>query len=198
MAADPTAISEGDILQHAEWVRRLALALVKNPDDADELAQETWEAALARPPREAGPLRPWLGGVARNLARMRARSSGPRCATRLEAHGTRLDVMFLNAGIVRFGSIADVDDALFDESHRRDPASPLRYARRGRVCGDSSAASYPSSASMWRWSSRAISAPTSAARAVNVSGPTAAHSTSWAWNAAAPARSPVPARASAP
>lgn len=78
MAADPTAISEGDILQHGEWVRRLALALVKNPDDADELAQETWEAALARPPREAGPLRPWLAGVARNLARMRARSSGRR------------------------------------------------------------------------------------------------------------------------
>ncbi len=78
MAADPTAISQGDILQHAEWVRRLALALVRNPDDADELAQETWEAALSRPPREAGPLRPWLAGVARNLARMRARSSGRR------------------------------------------------------------------------------------------------------------------------
>ncbi|MGE3545381.1 MAG: sigma-70 family RNA polymerase sigma factor [Kofleriaceae bacterium] len=78
MAADPTAISEGDILEHAEWVRRLALALVRNPDDADELAQETWEAALSRPPREAGSLRPWLAGVARNLARMRARSSGRR------------------------------------------------------------------------------------------------------------------------
>jgi RNA polymerase sigma-70 factor (ECF subfamily) len=78
MAPDPTSISQGDILQHAAWVRRLALALVRDPDDADELAQETWKAALSRPPREAGPLRPWLGGVARNLARMRARSSGRR------------------------------------------------------------------------------------------------------------------------
>lgn len=78
MAPHPTAISEGDILQHAEWVRRLALALVRNPEDADELAQETWEAALSTPPRESGPLRPWLAGVARNLARMRARSSGRR------------------------------------------------------------------------------------------------------------------------
>jgi RNA polymerase sigma factor (sigma-70 family) len=78
MAPDPTSISEGEILQHAEWVRRLALALVRDRDDADELAQETWEAALSRPPREAGPLRPWLAGVARNLARMRARSSGRR------------------------------------------------------------------------------------------------------------------------
>jgi hypothetical protein len=36
--ADSTAISQGDILQHA-----VALALVGNPDDADELAQETWD-----------------------------------------------------------------------------------------------------------------------------------------------------------
>ena len=63
MAPDPTAIAEGDILHHAEWVRRLALALVRDPDDADEQAQETWEAALSRPPRESGPQRPWLAGV---------------------------------------------------------------------------------------------------------------------------------------
>src|SRR3569623_646795 len=78
MAPEPDAISQEDILQHAEWVRRLALALVRNADDANDLAQETWEAALTRPPREAGPLRPWLVGVARNLSRMRARSSGRR------------------------------------------------------------------------------------------------------------------------
>lgn len=78
MATEPNAISQADILQHAEWVRRLALALVRNADDADELAQETWEAALSRPPREAGPLRPWLAGVSRNLSRMRARSAGRR------------------------------------------------------------------------------------------------------------------------
>src|SRR3569833_3142167 len=78
MATEPDAISLEDILQHAERVRRVALALVRNSDDANDLAQETWEAALTRPPREAGPLRPWLVGVARNLSRMRARSSGRR------------------------------------------------------------------------------------------------------------------------
>ncbi len=87
MAADRNAISQGDILQHAEWVRRLALALVRDPDDADELAQETWEAALSRPPRESGPLRPWLAGVARNLARMRARSSRRRARREESAVG---------------------------------------------------------------------------------------------------------------
>jgi DNA-directed RNA polymerase specialized sigma24 family protein len=39
MAADPITISQGDILQHGEWVRRLALGLVGNPDDADALAR---------------------------------------------------------------------------------------------------------------------------------------------------------------
>jgi RNA polymerase sigma-70 factor, ECF subfamily len=35
--------------------------------------QDTYEAALATPSKRDGPLRPWLGGVARNIARMAAR-----------------------------------------------------------------------------------------------------------------------------
>lgn len=37
--------------------------------DADDLAQQTWLAALGHPPRLAGPA--WLGGVTRNVSRMR-------------------------------------------------------------------------------------------------------------------------------
>ncbi|MBL0218938.1 MAG: sigma-70 family RNA polymerase sigma factor [Myxococcales bacterium] len=55
------------------WLRRLARALLRD-QDADDLAQEAWLVAAERPPAEARPLRPWLGGVLRNLAKMRARA----------------------------------------------------------------------------------------------------------------------------
>src|SRR5689334_2884718 len=64
----PTA---DELLAHTEWLTRLARALVG--DAADDVVQETYEVALAKPPKREGPLRPWLGGVARNVARMAAR-----------------------------------------------------------------------------------------------------------------------------
>jgi RNA polymerase sigma-70 factor (ECF subfamily) len=73
-----TAVSAEELLEHAEWTRRLALALVGDPDDASDLTQEAFEVALTHPPTKPGPLRPWLGGVVRNLARMRWRGAGRR------------------------------------------------------------------------------------------------------------------------
>ncbi len=86
-AAPPTA---DDLLAHAEWLRRLASALVREPGAADDLVQDTLEVALTRPPREPGPVRPWLGGVLRNLARMRARA-GARRARRESETGAPLE-----------------------------------------------------------------------------------------------------------
>ncbi len=63
-------------MAHGEWLRRLARALVGDAA-ADDVVQETYEVAL-REPRHDGPLRPWLAGVARNLARMRLRSGSRR------------------------------------------------------------------------------------------------------------------------
>ena len=64
-----------DLLAHAEWLGRVARALV-GPGAAADLVQDTFEVALTRPPVRPGPLRPWLAGVARNLARMTARGRG--------------------------------------------------------------------------------------------------------------------------
>lgn len=55
------------------WVRRLARALVRG-HDAEDLAQDAWLVAAERPPAEDRPLRPWLGRMTVNLARMRGRS----------------------------------------------------------------------------------------------------------------------------
>ena len=75
---DPTASTARieELLTHADWVRALARNLSRDDADADDLSQETWLAALRGAPRQTGPA--WLGGVARNLSRMRWRSAARR------------------------------------------------------------------------------------------------------------------------
>jgi RNA polymerase sigma factor (sigma-70 family) len=65
----PTA---DELLAHTEWLTRLARALVGD-SAAGDVVQDTYEVALTKPPKREGPLRPWLGGVARNVARMATR-----------------------------------------------------------------------------------------------------------------------------
>ena len=67
-----TAPSADELIEHTDWLTQLARALVGDAQAAD-VVQETYEVALAQPPNKAGALRPWLGGVARNLARMTTR-----------------------------------------------------------------------------------------------------------------------------
>src|SRR6185369_17612701 len=66
-----------ELLRHATWLRALARALVR-PDDVDDVVQETWTAALARPPGSAAALRVWLERVVRNVAFQFARTTGRR------------------------------------------------------------------------------------------------------------------------
>src|SRR5688572_7629429 len=70
----PTA---DELLAHTDWLHALARALT-NDANADDVVQATYEVALTRPPKQAGPLRPWLGGVARNVARMATRGRARR------------------------------------------------------------------------------------------------------------------------
>lgn len=61
-----------ELLAHTEWLTRLARALVGDAA-AGDVVQDTYEVALGTPAHRRGPLRPWLGGVARNVARMATR-----------------------------------------------------------------------------------------------------------------------------
>jgi RNA polymerase sigma factor (sigma-70 family) len=71
------------LLHHREWLRGLAHRLVGEAA-ADDLVQETWLAAMRRPPDPSRPVRPWLAGVVRKLARMRARGEGRRARRQQE------------------------------------------------------------------------------------------------------------------
>src|SRR5262245_47221886 len=75
------------LLEQREWLRTLARALV-GADEADDLAQETWLAALRHPGARAEP-RAWLAGIARNLAHGLRRSRGRRAER--EPRGARAE-----------------------------------------------------------------------------------------------------------
>jgi DNA-directed RNA polymerase specialized sigma24 family protein len=65
--ADSAPTAE-ELLAHSEWLTRLARALVGDAA-AGDVVQDTYEVALGDAATRRGQLRPWLGGVARNIAR---------------------------------------------------------------------------------------------------------------------------------
>jgi len=66
------------LLEHAAWIRELARALVRDPDRAEDVAQETLVAAWKHAPLDERGLRGWLTQVVRNFARVEARSRARR------------------------------------------------------------------------------------------------------------------------
>ncbi len=66
-----------DVLQHLDWVQALALRLLGDPAEADDVRQDVW--LLTRRVRVPGEgLRAWLGGVVRNVVRERRRARAIR------------------------------------------------------------------------------------------------------------------------
>jgi RNA polymerase sigma-70 factor (ECF subfamily) len=66
------------VLAHQEAVFRLSYLLLGDPDEAEDVAQETFLRAWKHLKRfnSARPLRPWLLSIASNLASNRRRSAG--------------------------------------------------------------------------------------------------------------------------
>ncbi|HKE00257.1 MAG TPA: sigma-70 family RNA polymerase sigma factor, partial [Planctomycetota bacterium] len=73
----PTYTAE-DLLANVAWVREFAAAVARDPHAADDAAQETFAAALARPPARTGSLRAWLARVVRNALRQGDREASRR------------------------------------------------------------------------------------------------------------------------
>lgn len=81
----PTPLTESTLLEHAAFVRALAGSLLRDPDRADDVAQETLVRALERPPRELGHVRRWLARVAERLVWRTTRADGRRARRELRA-----------------------------------------------------------------------------------------------------------------
>ena len=83
LGAMPSAIDPELLLRQTGWLRVLAVELVGDAQQADDILQETWLAALRRPPEVEGDerrLRAWLGAVVRNLSMLARRSDAHRAA----------------------------------------------------------------------------------------------------------------------
>jgi RNA polymerase sigma-70 factor (ECF subfamily) len=85
----PHAFRIEELLAHADWLRRLALHVVRGADgaEADDVLQETWVAALRSPPRRDRPAEPWLAEVLRNFARRALRAGRARRLRHERAEG---------------------------------------------------------------------------------------------------------------
>jgi len=92
MEPAPVPESLAELLRDARWLHALARTLVHDSDEAEDLLQDAWRVALARPPREAGTARVWFERVLGSLGQMRWRAQRARAAREREtARGERLE-----------------------------------------------------------------------------------------------------------
>jgi len=89
MPTGPDVSILAELLEHQDFVRRLARGLAADEHGAEDLAQEVWATAIARPPRVLDSARGWLARVARSLAANRARGERNRRDRELRRHADR-------------------------------------------------------------------------------------------------------------
>jgi len=93
------------------WIRALARRLVRNEDDAEDVAQDAWVRLLSRRPDRRRPVRRWMTTIIRNLAIGRHRSEVNR-------RGREKDV-------ARTDEVPSVDDLWNEEQLRRKVANAV-------------------------------------------------------------------------
>ena len=80
MSSSPssTPMDPRALLQHAGFLRSLALRLVRDDAEADDVVQESWLRALKRPPLDRGSSRAWLARVVTSVVQQRRRAGQRR------------------------------------------------------------------------------------------------------------------------
>ena len=77
---EPTIAHMDALTIHADFLRRMARALLQSNSDVEDLVQDTFVVALQKEPREKAAVRPWLVGILRNQMRNRFRGNKRRAA----------------------------------------------------------------------------------------------------------------------
>ena len=68
MTSETWKLDPEALLRHEGWLRSLVRGLLGDGQQVDDVLQQTWLAALRRPPSEGSAMRSWLSRVARNFA----------------------------------------------------------------------------------------------------------------------------------
>ncbi len=118
----PQPISPDLLLEHAAFLRGLARSLVVDEARAEDVVQETYLAALSKPPPPHVRLRAWLAGVTRNLA-LRSRRTERRIKRREEAR----------RGPVAVAATEDVASRLDAQRHIADAVAELSEPGRRAI-----------------------------------------------------------------
>ena len=104
-------MTSADLLKQRRRIEALARRLVKDVHRAEDLAQDTWLAALQQAPKGVRSPAYWLGGVLRNLVRQRAREDGRRADREQIAAAPEVDDA--EGRLRRFGALRSVVDELY-------------------------------------------------------------------------------------
>ncbi len=113
-------------LTHKGFVKKLARALVADPDSAEDLVQETWLAALRKPPKHSEAVLTWLSRVTRNAAYKVHRREGRRAVH--EQRSARPEALESTETIVlRLAFQREITDAVLQLSDPYREAIILRY-----------------------------------------------------------------------
>jgi RNA polymerase sigma-70 factor (ECF subfamily) len=122
----PEPISAELLLEHNAFLKALARSLVLDESRADDVVQETYMAALRRPPPSPVRLRAWLAAVLKNLARRSYRTEG-RLRRREQAGARQPDVPGVADVAARLEVQRDIADAVARLAEPGRTAIVLRY-----------------------------------------------------------------------
>jgi RNA polymerase sigma factor (sigma-70 family) len=141
------ASSIDEIFDHEPWLRQLALQVVSDPNTAEDLLQETWIAAMRRPPTKSP--RAWLRRVFYNRVRSHWRSETIRVDCEVWASRGEVDEVQEQV-IARSELQASLRNALMELSEPYRSAMLDYYLRENPSSLIARRAGIPESTVRWR------------------------------------------------
>lgn len=80
-----------ELLDHRDWIYRMALALLRDADSAEDLTHQTFTRALENPPRHGSNIKGWLRRILQNQLARNFRTTARQQKRELEAYRRQME-----------------------------------------------------------------------------------------------------------